>query len=113
LNADCSFSPGRAALDYGVGVDEELSCACDESFVVGFSSCDETGIELDQRIVPTEGCRQGGGEERTAQTPAATGDVSLALMLSAVVVEGRKAGQGGGLLSADATEFWHADDEGD
>src|SRR5580700_5284695 len=34
-------------------------------------------------------------------------------MLSAVVIEGRKAGQGRGLLATDAAELRHADDEGD
>ena len=56
----------RATLDDGVGVDQQLSCACDEGFIVSFSACDETGLELDQRFVPTEGGRQGCGEQRTA-----------------------------------------------
>src|SRR5580700_602759 len=34
-------------------------------------------------------------------------------MLSAVVVEGREAGQRRGLLATDAAELRHADDEGD
>ena len=53
-------------MDDGVSIDQELSSAGDESFVVGFSTFGEAGVELDQSFVPAEGCRQGGGEQRAA-----------------------------------------------
>jgi len=39
--------------------------------------------------------------------------VTLALVLAAVVVERGEAGEGGGLLAADAAELGHADEEGE
>ena len=47
-----------------------------------------------------------------AAAPAA-GDVSLALVLSAVVVERRKTGERCGFFAADPAELGHADDEGE
>jgi hypothetical protein len=49
---------------------------------------------------------------RERRNRASAGDAALALALSAVVVEGSKAGQRGGLLAADVPGFRHADDEG-
>ena len=78
---------------------------------MGFAARGEAGVERDQRLVPAEGGWQRGGEQGTAQACASAGDVTLAFVLSAVVVEGCEAGQGGGLLAADAAELGHADDE--
>ena len=100
-------------MDDGVGVDEQLSGAGDEGCGVGFAAAGEAGVEGDQRLVPAEGGRQGGGEQRAAQAGASAGDVALTLVRSAVVVERRQAGEGGDLLAADFAEFRHADDEGD
>ncbi len=72
---------------------------------------DKARIEGDQGVVPSEGRRERCGEQRPAQAVAAAGDVALPSVLSAVIVEGRKTGQRGGLLAADAAEFGHADDE--
>ena len=80
---------------------------------MGFSAAGEAGVEGDQRRVPAEGGGQGGGEQGAPQPPASAGDVALTPAFSAVVVEWRQAGQGGGLLAAEVPQLRHADDEGD
>jgi hypothetical protein len=54
---------------------------------VSFAARREAGIERDQRLIPTEGGRQRGGEQRAAQAPASSGDVALAFVLPAIIVE--------------------------
>ena len=78
---------------------------------MSLSARGQPAVEGDESLVPAEGRRQGGGKERAAQPAAAAGDVALAFMGSAVVVEGGKAGESGGLLAGDAAEFGHADDD--
>lgn len=107
------IGPGRSTVDDGVGVDEELSCTGGERQFVRFSGAGKAGVKSHQRLVPTKGCWQGGSVEGAAQSRASADDVALPLVLSAVVVERCEAGQRGGLLAADASEFRHADDEGD
>jgi hypothetical protein len=80
---------------------------------VSFAARHEAGIERDQGLVPAEGGRQRGGEQRAPQAPASAGDVALAFVLSAVIVEWREPGERGGFLAADVAEFRHADDEGE
>jgi hypothetical protein len=57
LNANGALDPRGSALNDGVGVDEKLSGAGDEACVVGLAARDEAGVELNQRLVPAEGCR--------------------------------------------------------
>ncbi len=105
------MDPWRSALDDGVGVDQQLSGAGDKSCVVGFSSCDEASVEIDQSLVPSEGGWERRGVEGAPQAPPAAGDVALPLVRSAVVVERRKTSERCGFLAADASELRHADDE--
>jgi hypothetical protein len=63
------------------------------SAFMGFSAAGKAGIEGDQRLVPAEGGGQGGSEQRAAQPPASAGDVTLALVGFAVVIEWRETGQ--------------------
>src|SRR3974390_2548617 len=103
--------PRRSALDDGVGVDEKLSGASDESRVVGFTAGGETGVELDQGFVPSEGGRERSCEQRSTQASPSTGDVALTFVLTAVVIERSETGKRGGFLTANAPEFRHPDDE--
>ena len=80
---------------------------------MSFSARGQARVEIDQGFIPAEGGRQGCGEQRAAQTSAAAGDMSLSLMLSAIVVVGCEPGQRCGFLAVDAAEFRHADDECD
>ena len=80
IRAGYALLPGRAALDDGVGVDQELAGAGDEGGVVGFSARNEAGVEVDQGLVPAEGGRERRGVEGAPQAPAAAGDVPLAFV---------------------------------
>jgi len=100
--------PRSAALDDGVGEQNELSGACDERGGVWLSGSGQPGIEALEGRVPAEGGGQCRGAEQATRTTPPAGDVALAAMAAAVVVEWRMTGQSGGLLAGDAAEFGHA-----
>ena len=77
------------------------------------SSCGESSIEVDQHLVPAERGRQRCGVEGAAQASPSTGDMPLAFVLSAVIVEGSEPCQRCRLLAADAAEFGHSDNNGE
>ena len=105
------LDPWRSARDDRVSVDRELPGASDKGAVVGFSSGDEAGVEVDQSVVPSEGSRERCGVQGAPQTPATACDAALPLVRSAVIVEGSQASECCGLFTADASEFGHANDE--
>src|SRR5205823_12276644 len=101
---------GSARYD-SIGIDQQLSCAGDECCIVGFSTLREASVKGDKCLVPSEGSRERCGVERAPQALPASCNVPLALVIAAVIVEGRKAGEGCGLLPTEAPELGHADDE--
>src|SRR5215475_4172589 len=106
------FAPGGASGHDGVGIDEKLPGAGHECQAVGFACGREAAIEADQGLVPTEGGRECGGIKGTPKASSAAGNMALASVFSAVVIERGKPCQRGGLLSADAAELGHPDDQG-
>src|SRR6266403_718939 len=77
------------------------------------SSLGEAFVEGDQLSVPAERGRQSGRVNAFAQSVSAAGDMTFALAIAAVMNERRQAGERGGLLARQATEFRHPDDEGE
>src|SRR5262249_6648970 len=73
--------------------------------------CRKALVERNQRLIPSEGSREGRGEQRAPQAAAASGDLALSFMLSAIGIEGSQPGESCGFLTADATELGHADDD--
>ena len=78
---------------------------------MGAAACGEASVERGQRLVPAEGGRKRGGEERAAQSCTAAADVAFAFMFPAIVVEWSKTGKCCGFLAVNPTEFGHADDD--
>jgi hypothetical protein len=78
---------------------------------VGSTARDETGVEADQGFIPSEGGWERCGVEGTPQAPAAASDVTLAFVLSTVIVKGGEACKRCRLFAADPTKLGHADDE--
>ena len=78
---------------------------------MGFAFCGEAAIKVDQSLVPAEGGRERCGDQGPAQATATAGDVTLAPVFAAVVIEWSKPREGSGFFAADLTEFGHADDE--
>jgi len=78
---------------------------------VSFASGDESSVEVDQGLIPSEGGRERCGIKGAPQAPPAAGDVALAFVFSTIVVKGSKAGKRGRLFATDTSELGHADDE--
>ncbi len=76
------------------------------------SSGSEAVVKADQRSVPAEGSREGCGVEGAPKASATTGDVARTFVFAAVVIERSKTCERRGLLSADAAELWHSDNQG-
>lgn len=53
----------------------------------------QAAVEVDQRLVPAKGCRERRGVERAPKAGAAAGDMALAPVFSAVVIERSEAGE--------------------
>ena len=77
------------------------------------SGGDQTAVERHELRVPAEGCRQSRGVEACSQPRAAVLDMACSDAIGAVVVEGSKAGERGGMLAGDAADLWHAHQDGD
>jgi hypothetical protein len=80
---------------------------------MGFAAFDETPVERLERGVPAKGSRQRGGVERAPEPASAAGDVRLAGPAAALLDEGGEAGECCGLLAAEGSELWHAQDQGE
>ena len=78
---------------------------------MSFASGDESSVEADQGVVPSEGSRERCGVKGAPQARPTAGDVALAFVFSTVVVKGSKAGKRGRLFATDASELGHADDQ--
>src|SRR5690606_18435221 len=90
--------------------DEEFSGAGDESRFMGFALGYEALIEIDQRLVPPESCRQGSRVEGRAYGIAASGDVASSCQCGGIPVERRKSCQACRLLAREGAKLRHADD---
>ena len=85
-----------------VGEDDELSHEGSESEFFWFATSDETEVERSEdRVVP--GGDEGGHVEDRADLRAAAEDMALTAELTAVVVKGSDAGEGGGLGIGEGT----------
>lgn len=77
-----------------------------------FSCGCQAAVEADQRLIPTKGCWERRGVEGAPKAAPAAGDMALAPVFSAVVIERSQAGECRCLLSADLAELRHPDDQG-
>src|SRR5215472_12085740 len=100
--------PRRAARDYRVDEDQQLSRAGDQGSLVLLSRGDEPLVERDQLPIPIERGRQRRLIETAAQPFATTGDVADADPCSPVVIERRKPGQLAGLPAIETADLGQA-----
>jgi Homeodomain-like domain len=105
-------APRLPAGNDGIGVDEELSGAGDESSFVRLAARGEAPVESFEGWVPMKGRRQRRRVKRTAEPGSASDDVALAVVSPTVLVEGREAGEGRGLFAGDTAEFGQAQQDG-
>jgi hypothetical protein len=83
-----------------VGEDNELSHESGESKFFGFAASEETEVERSEDRVVAGGDERGHVKDR-ADLRAAAEDVALPAELTAIVVKGSDAGEGGGLGGSD------------
>ncbi|TWB57377.1 hypothetical protein FBZ94_106637, partial [Bradyrhizobium sacchari] len=77
-----------------------------------FSSGCEAAVEVHQRLVPAKGSWERRSVKGAPKAGPAAGDVALALVFSAVVIERREPGERRCLLPADKAELGHPDNQG-
>jgi hypothetical protein len=94
-----------------VGEDDELSHEGGEGEFFGFAASEETEVERFEDRVVAGGDKRGHVKDR-ADLGTAAEDVALPAELTAVVVKGSEAGEGGGLGIGEGTKFRHQCDEG-
>src|SRR5690606_18777646 len=78
---------------------------------MGFTLGYEALIEIDQRLVPPESCRQCSRIEGRAHGIAAAGDVASSSECGGIPVERRKSCQACRLLAREGAKLRHADDQ--
>jgi hypothetical protein len=94
-----------------VGEDDELSHEGGESEFFSFSPSEETEVERPEDRVVARSDERGHVKDR-ADLRAAAEDVALTAELTAVMVKGSDAREGGGLGIGEGTKFRHQRDEG-
>jgi hypothetical protein len=99
-------------LENGIDVDNEFSGAGHDGAGVVFTIVAQSFVEVGELGVPFDG-GLGAGEERGSGSCPATLDMAFALEPSRLSYEGCNAQEACGLLAAEASELWHADDDGD
>jgi hypothetical protein len=105
--------PWCAAGNDAVDEDEQLPGAGDERTLVLLSGGDQPVVEGDELWIPAKRRCKSGAIERPAQPLTSAVNVSLADVLSTLVVIGRKPGQCGGLLPGDLPDLGHAHQDRD
>src|SRR6202000_2462796 len=83
--------------------------AGDEGCIGTLPRRSQTFVERNDRGVPTERCRESGGEEGSAEASSTACNATSPLALTAVVVEGGKACERRSFLAADPAELRHPD----
>ncbi len=104
--------PESILSDEGIGENEEFSHDGGDGDFGLFSAGDETVVEDFEGWIVSRGGK-GGHVQGASQVGSSASDVARAVVLAAVVGDGGKADDHGGLFGGERAEFDEADDEGD